>query len=242
MREFNLAPKFKLSAEEFTRKLKGIYKEDLVSVILYGSAATGEFVAGHSDINLLVILKNAGLTNLIKADSLINAPKFRMIHPLFFSMEFFDSSLDVFPVEFLGIKENYIIVSGIDILKDISVDIRNLRFQCEHELKSKLINLKQSFIKLNKNKTALEDILFKTFISAIHILRNIIRIKGKQPFYLKQDIVKQAAQDLPLHMDIWLKILSAKNRQIKLSDKEVKELFIEFTGDLENIISAVDKL
>ena len=41
---------------EFVDDLKGIYGEALQSVILYGSGARGEYVAGKSDINFLVVL------------------------------------------------------------------------------------------------------------------------------------------------------------------------------------------
>ena len=54
MPETKIPDKLKKKIALFTDKLKGAYPTDLVSVILYGSAASGEFVDNHSDLNFLI--------------------------------------------------------------------------------------------------------------------------------------------------------------------------------------------
>lgn len=235
MQELKLTPGIKNLLDEFICGLKDIYKDDLVSVILYGSAASGEFASQHSNLNLLVVLKNTELKVLQKATDLANKPKFKLITPLFVTKEFIATSSDVFAIEFLDMKENYYVLSGEDALKDLTIDMRNLRYQCEHELKSKLIGLQQSFVSLNKNKAALRNILFRSFTSVIHILRNIIRLKGKQPRYLKEDSINQITQELPINKEVWHKILAAKNKQVRIRENEIKDLYIAFVADLDNI-------
>lgn len=242
MQELKLAPKLKSILDDFIKALQGTYGEDLVSVILYGSAASGEFIDRHSNLNLLVVLKNTDLENLRKATTVINKLKFRAIRPLFFTEDYIRSSTDVFPIEFLDMKENYTVLLGRDTLKDISIDTSNLRFQCEQELKEKLINLKQLYLRRNKDKTALSSLLFKVFTSVLHILRNVLRLKGRPPAYFKEDILKEISVEFQIDSDIWKKILVAKNRQIRLSAAEIEHSFTGFAKDLEKIINAVDKL
>jgi len=43
--------------EAFTREVRDLYGADLVAVVLFGSAATGEHAAGASDINVAVVLR-----------------------------------------------------------------------------------------------------------------------------------------------------------------------------------------
>ena len=38
-----------------------VFNKELVSLILYGSAASGHYVKGKSDINLLVVLTSSGM-------------------------------------------------------------------------------------------------------------------------------------------------------------------------------------
>jgi len=140
MQELKLPDKLGNRLKEFTEGLKEIYQQDLVSLILYGSAASGEYVSKHSNLNILVVLKNTQQNELIKAVKLVK--KFGTINPLFLTEDYIASSTDVFPIEFLDMQENYSLLFGKDVLKSINIDISNLRFQCEQELKSKLINLK----------------------------------------------------------------------------------------------------
>jgi len=242
MQGLKLAPKLKSILDDFIKALQGTYGEDLVSVILYGSAASGEFIDRHSNLNLLVVLKNTDLENLRKATTVINKLKFRAMHPLFFTEDYIRSSTDTFPIEFLDMKENYAVLLGRDTFKGISIDTRNLRFQCEQELKEKLINLKQLYLRRNKDKTALSNALFKVFTSVLHILRNVLRLKGRLPPYLKEDILREISVEFQIDSDIWKKILVAKNKQIRLSAAEIEHSFTGFAKDLEKIINAVDKL
>ncbi len=41
---------------EFVERIRGAAGTNLVAVILYGSAAAGDYVADHSDVNLLCVL------------------------------------------------------------------------------------------------------------------------------------------------------------------------------------------
>jgi len=240
MRELNIPNKLKKILDDFIQRLKEIYQEDLISVVLYGSAASGEFVDKHSNLNFLVVLSNTDLENLKKASRLIS--KFAIFHPLFMTQNYIVSSTDIFPIEFLDMQENYLVLCGKDVLKDIHIDTRNLRFQCEQELKAKLINSRQLYLKINKDKVALRNLLFKSFTSILHILRNVLRLKAKLPAYKKEDIIKELSVEFQIDMNIWEKILAAKTKQIKLNSKDTEQLFISFVRELEKVTDIVDKL
>jgi predicted nucleotidyltransferase len=241
MKELNLPQKARNILDAFTQKLKDIYQNELVSIILYGSAASGEFAYKHSNINLLVVLKNASLENLDKVSGLITVPKFQVLNPLFLTEDYIKSSLDVFPIEFLDIKENYIILYGKDILGGLEIDLKNLRFQCEQELKAKLLNLKNIYLR-SKDKFALRVLLFKYFTSITHIMRNLLRLRGKMPSYLKERVLNEVAQEFQINTDNFKKILEAKQKNLRLSYRELESLFTILVKDLEKITDIVDKL
>jgi hypothetical protein len=240
MEQLKIADQYKNILQKFTQGLKGIYPQELQSLILYGSAASGEFVDKHSNINLLVVLKNTDLEVMKKSSKLIH--KFKMINTLFLTEDYMATSTDIFPIEFLDMQENYFVLFGKDVLKDIQVDIRNLRFECEHELKAKLLKLKQAYLLLNNNMRALRSLLFIAFTSVLHILRNVLRIKGRKPPYLKHKVLKELAFEFKIDIEVWEKILLAKNKTIKLTGREIEQLFMSFIRELESIVMIVDKL
>ena len=240
MEQLELAEKYKNILQSFTQGLKNIYADELLSLILYGSAASGEFVDQHSNLNLLVVLINTDLEEIKKSAKLIK--KFKLISALFLSEDYIASSTDIFPIEFLDMQDNYFVLYGKDVLKNMQVDIRNLRFQCEQELKAKLIKLKQAYLLLNNKIPKLRSLLFVSFTSVLHILRSLLRIKERKTPYLKHEVLKELLSEFKINQDVWEKILLAKNKKISLTDKEVEQLFISFVRELERIVTIVDKL
>ena len=240
MEQLKIAGRYKGVLQGFIQDLKSKYKEELVSLILYGSAASGEFVDKHSNLNLLVVLKNPGLEAIKRSSKLIR--RFKTANALFLTEDFIFNSTDIFPIEFLDMRENYFVLYGKDLLKDIQIDMRNLRFQCEQELKAKLLKLRQAYLLLNNSSGALRSLLFVSFTSALHILRNVLRIKGRKPPYLKNEVIKELASEFKIDIRVWERILSAKNKQIRITANETERLFIDFVKDLELVIDSVDKL
>ena len=238
MRELNLSEKLNKNVQDFISGLKENFGQDLISVILYGSAASGEFVDKHSNLNFLVVLQNTDLATLKKATGL--AEKFTHINPLFLTEKYIASSTDIFPIEFLDMQENYLLLSGKDVLKDIDIDLKNLRFQCEQELKAKLLSLRQLYISINKNKTELRLLLLKSFTSILHILRNVLRLKDKIPAYKKDLLLKELAAEFNINLTGWEKILAARLKKTKLSNQETEGLFKDFVEDLEKLVDIVD--
>ncbi|MFA4992428.1 MAG: hypothetical protein WC571_00500 [Candidatus Omnitrophota bacterium] len=240
MKKLPLPPKLEREINLFILDLNKIYKEDLLSIILYGSAASSEFVPVYSNLNILVILRSTALDELKKATREVN--KFKNLAPLFLTEEYILSSIDIFPIEFLDMQENYMLLYGKDFLKDLRMDLRNLRFQCEQELKIRLLNLKQLYLGLNNHPAALKEPLIKAFTSVLHILRNVLRLKNKQPPYKKEDLLKELAVHFKIDLSSWGKILTAKLKRARISKKETEGLFIVFASDLEEIIRTVDVL
>lgn len=227
--------------DNFVRRLKDIYKDGLVSVLLYGSAVSGEFAGKHSNINLLIVLRYAGLKELAKSYKILNPVPSGGISCVFFTREELRGSADIFPIEFLDMKENYSVLAGEDVLKDLAVDTRNLRFQCEQELKSKLITVRQAYMR-TRDRARLEDLLFRSFTSSLHIMRSALRLKGKEPPYAKDAVITELEKEFGVNTKILSEILWAKNKGMRLSYAEAEALLSGFVGELESVADKVDGL
>ncbi len=241
MKELSLPEKLKDTLNEFIIRLKDTYGEELISVVLYGSSASGEFTTRYSNVNLLVILKDTSLDNLNKISTLITRHKFQMIKPLFFSEDYIKRSIDAFPIEFLDMKENHIVLHGKDVLSSLAIDIKNLRFQCEQELKAKLVNIKHAYLR-TRNTQELKRLLSSSFTSIIHISRNLVRLKGKNPSYLKEDVLKDISSEFNIDITNFTELLETRKKNLKLKPRETEGLFFILVKDIEKIIDIVDRL
>jgi predicted nucleotidyltransferase len=132
---------------QFTEDVKRTYGETLLSVVLYGSAASNEYVEGRSNINCLVLLKEVTPDELRKcAAHLPEWHKQRISTPLFIDPAYVRSSVDVFPIEFLDMKQRYRLLYGEDFLQKLELKRERLHFQCEQELKGKMLKLRQLYL------------------------------------------------------------------------------------------------
>src|SRR5665647_1329976 len=79
------------------------FGKDLISLMLYGSAAGGAYVKGKSDINILVVLTPEGINRLEDGFALVkNWRKRNLAMPRVMTKAFIESSLDAYPIEFLN--------------------------------------------------------------------------------------------------------------------------------------------
>ncbi len=241
MQKVNLPEKYNDILKSFTGILKDTYQQDLVSVILYGSGSSGEFTGKNSNLNLLVVLKDTGLESLNKIAKILSASRYKVLSPVFFTEEYINSSSDVFPIEFLDMKENYSLLFGKDVLSGLEVELKNLRFQCEQELKAKAINIKRSYL-ATENREALKRLLFKSFNSILHVARNLIRLRGRTPPYLKEEIINELGREFNIDSAGLKGILSARNNNRDLSHRELESMFFILVKELENIAAITDKL
>jgi len=61
---------------------------------------------------------------------------------MIFTVSEFLSSDDVFPIEYLDMKDGHKLLYGRDFLSEINVSDANLRHECEFDLRSKLLKLR----------------------------------------------------------------------------------------------------
>jgi len=132
---------------ELVERLKAAAGSNLTTVVLYGSAVTGEFLAEHSDLNVLCVLDQAGAREL---ELLHPVAEWWMRQgnpaPLVFTLDELQRSADVFAIELFDMKENHRILLGSDFLANFEVSLRLHRLQVERELRTNWLRLRQAIL------------------------------------------------------------------------------------------------
>src|SRR5262245_29386379 len=86
--------------KELTSRLERAYLDRLVSIILYGSGATGEHHARFSDLNVLCVLKQITARELVEGEPVLRWWRDKgHPSPLLMSEEEAHNSADSFPIE-----------------------------------------------------------------------------------------------------------------------------------------------
>src|SRR5712691_8328271 len=93
---------------DFVGRLQKAAGANLESVILYGSAASGDFHAEYSDVNLLCILREVSYASLEALAPVVDWwTRQKLRPPLFMSHEELKRSVDVFTIELMDIQEQH---------------------------------------------------------------------------------------------------------------------------------------
>ncbi|MGH9948989.1 MAG: hypothetical protein ACRD6X_17600, partial [Pyrinomonadaceae bacterium] len=131
----------------FVDDVKATHGKNLAAVILYGSAAAGDFIPKHSDYNILIALQKIGPKDLRQAYACMREWN-RMGHPVpvYFTVSELQNAADVFPIEFHQMTVAHKVLYGVDVLADLKISDAFLRHQTEYELRSKLIQLRRQYI------------------------------------------------------------------------------------------------
>jgi predicted nucleotidyltransferase len=128
---------------ELVNRLKEFAAANLECVILYGSAARGDFHPGLSDLNVACILRSLAVEELGR---LAHVVKWWCVDqqesaPLFFTRDELREAADVFAIEILDMKHGRRVLFGKDLVADIEVPMNLHRVQIEHDLRTLVLKL-----------------------------------------------------------------------------------------------------
>ncbi|HEY0701125.1 MAG TPA: nucleotidyltransferase domain-containing protein [Candidatus Acidoferrales bacterium] len=132
---------------DYVKRLQDSGGKNLKAVVLYGSAVTGEFRAGHSDLNTLCIVERASSEDLENLHGAAEWWTRQGNHPpLVFTLDELHRSADVFAIELLDMKQSHRILFGDDFLAKLDVPLRQHRLQVERELRTNWLRLRQTVL------------------------------------------------------------------------------------------------
>lgn len=228
----------------FIQEISQIFGEEVVSIILYGSATTDEYIPKKSDINFLVILTQKGIEEIDKVHKPIKHwQKKRISLPLFLTQNYIHESLDSFPIEFLNMQSTYRILLGEDILKTIGIKKQDLRLQCERELKGKLLQLRQGFILTEGKLRGLTLLVSQSIIAFTSIFKGLLHLRGVEIPLKKHDVIIAACKEFnEIDEVLFSKLLSIREGTLRLQQGELKDAVKHYIAQIQDLTETVDKM
>ncbi len=216
---------------------------DILSIAVYGSAISSNFVPKISNVNILCIYKHINLDTLKSSLKIVKSGrKKNIVAPLFLTMEYIKSSLDTFPMEFLDIIDNHRVVFGDDLLSDLKVPMENLRLQCEQQIKSQILRLRQAFLENGTRQKVLKSIICETFNNMFPIFKSLLRLKKESIPNTYDEIIAKMNDVYKFDGQIFTDLLNDKKKMDKVVWKEVDRIFEEYIIRLETLADKIDKM
>ncbi len=230
---------------EFIDDLRATHGKNLASVILYGSAAAGDFVPKQSDYNILIALHEITPKELRNAQATLREWS-RLGHPVpvYFTVDELKTAGDVFPIEFRQMEKARRVLFGADVLDDLKITDEFLRHQTEYELRSKLILLRRHYIPASTSAANLKNLMADSFSSFASLFRAVLMLHGIEPPLTKHATADLTVKLLKLDGKPFEKIFNIRENTfaMPLDDVSANTLFADYLRQIEAVVSAVDKL
>jgi len=219
---------------QLARDLEAAAGPNLLSVILYGSAASGEFHERHSDLNLLCLFEHLDAETLQRINP-ITRRWARKGHtpPLVFQASRLAEAADVFAIELLDIKASHKVLHGSDLIAAIEVPMTLHHLQVERELRQNLVRLRQHYLASDGGRKALLALVTASVSSFAVLFRHAAIALGAPVFELEQPLRKREAIDRlasmlgfearPFHV-----VLDVREGRARAGDLDAQSLFAEY--------------
>lgn len=224
----------------YTDDVRSAVGADLVGLVLYGSAAGGDWVAGRSDVNTAVVVRRVTIATLDALVPVVARWRPRAFAlPLVVDPEQLDRSRDVFPMEIDDIRRQHRLLAGSDPFDGLATESSALRRECEQEARGKLLRLRAMYLEHAGAPPELGRLLVESCKSFVILLRHVLRLHGidaPQAYAAVVDAGESAFGPLPAVR----RVVAERTRSAP--GEPLHKLFAAYLADVERIVAAVDSL
>src|SRR5690349_7214653 len=171
-----------MTLDDLVTQLRAAYGTRLDSVVLYGSAATGEHIPKRSDYNVLLLLKELDAGALASASAVARAwSDAGNPPPMTMTVEEWRGSADVFPMEYADILDRHRVLYGTPPFDGVSVSTRDLRLQLEQQVMGKLLQLRQGALLAGTDGKRQAELIAASLSTMMVLFRAVLRLHGEPP-------------------------------------------------------------
>jgi predicted nucleotidyltransferase len=228
--------------QELVDRLRKAERDRLVSVILYGSAASGNHHGEFSDLNVLCVLTRVAPAELADAEPIFKWWRAQgNPSPLLLSEEEVRDSTDCFPIEFHDMQERRRVLFGPDVVEKLVIDKTFYRAQVEMELRSKLLRLRQKAGSVLSDKQALLRLMIDSVPNFLVLSRHALLVSGLPAGLQKREIARELTR-IGVDARPFDTLLDLREQKKKAGDVDPEALFESYLRQIEAVVAHVDRL
>lgn len=215
--------------------------DTLQSVVLYGGVAKNELVKDTDRVTLMIVLKEVNTATLEKVGDALDGKRQQQIQATVLTLADLNTSMDVFPIKFLDMQQDYEVLAGEDVVKSLEIGRANLRLRCEQEIKNLMLKLRRMYMNSRSNPKALEGMLLRGYYSFLQSGDALAElITGKE--YRKEEEVVEAIGAIGLDAELLKRIAALRSGESLGDDAAVKKTVGEFMAMIEKAAKMADEL
>ncbi|HUS19144.1 MAG TPA: hypothetical protein VMZ25_05805 [Terriglobales bacterium] len=228
--------------DEFVAKLKGVAGTNLDSVVLYGSAAAGDYQQSFSDFNVMCLLHklDAGALAALRPAIAWWREKGQP-NPMVFTLEELQRSADVFAIELLDIKARHKVLTGSDHFATLNVPMELHRVEVERELRTNVIRLRNAYLETGADPRKQMALMSESLSSFATLFRHSLIALGQSSPESKREVFSAIGSHLGFSSAPFVDVLEARDDTRKAGALNVTETFRGFLEGAMRVADEVDR-
>src|SRR5436190_19120 len=145
-------------------------------------------------------------------------------------------------IEWLEMQERHLVLEGEDVLEAVQVPNTYLRLQCEHELRSKHLLLRQAYLASGKRPLALEAVLKSSASSFATLFRTLLRLRGESPPARTAETIERVSDLFRLDAEGLLGAHLVRYASRRHKAAEIVAIYRKFLTEISRLVIAIDQL
>jgi predicted nucleotidyltransferase len=228
--------------DEFVKRCREAAGSNVEAILLFGSAVSGDFHPGLSDLNVFVLLRDGSFSAL---QALSPVAKWwngeKQPPPLCMTRRELERSTDVFAIELLDMVQHHRVLFGEDVLKSLHIATNLHRIQVEYELREKLILLRQHLLLAAGENARLWDVVLHSVPSFATLFRHALIVLTGDVAANRRESVQKLSQQIGFDPSAVLQALDVRERQADPKKLDVNDLCARYLAAIEKVAAAVDE-
>lgn len=230
-----------MTLEQLVVQLQQAYGSQLRTVVLYGSAVAGEHSAKRSNYNVLVVADSLPLSVLRAASAAARAwHEAGHPAPLTFTTSEWQSSADIFPMEYADILERHRILHGELPSEGISVKPSDLRLQVEQQTMGKLLHLRKESMAAGGDGKLQLALLERSLSTIMVLFRGVVRLWGETPSQDYAALTGTVAARAGFDSAAILGVIQHVRGNEKIAKDQVESVLGGYIAALEKLVCYLD--
>lgn len=226
--------------QEFVKRAREAAGSNIEGIILFGSAVSGDFHPGLSDLNLFCVLHDSSFTAL----QALSPPvqwwnKQKQPPPLCMTRQELERSADVFTIEFLDMLQHHRVLYGEGVL-GLRISTHLHRVQVEYELREKLLLLRQHILLAGESPSRLWDVILHSVPSFTTLFRHALIVLGGAALS-RREAVEALAKQLQFDPSAIGQALDVHEGKVNRKNVNVTDLCSRYLAAMEKVTTAVDQ-
>lgn len=228
--------------DQLVEALKASAGANLRGVALYGGLAKGRYTPGISDVNVLVVVADAGYAALEALAPVLTAARRRdRVTSLVVTPGELAAIARLFPVMLLDLQAAHRVLFGAVGLDGLAPDPAALRLRLLQEMK----NLELRFRRIVVDRGAEPVVLWRRIGTSLPrltvTLESVLRLEGKPVPSARNEVLREVARSLGIAAERIEPVASYHRHSARPPDQQVSTLAASYVALLAELGTAIER-